>query len=107
MSSAGVSSGPLPPGFRKLQRNDTVQTNDQWRQNLLRETGSLASLWTACVLAGKAPVLDFPRPPEPLKPSEPSIMEARRVEHRATLALQRNVPIDEVPEVSPATIWEL
>ena len=107
MSSAEVSSGPLPPGFRRLQRNDTVQTNDQWRQNLLRETGSLAPLWTACVLAGKAPVLDFPRPREPLKPSEPSIMEGRRAEHRAALARQRNVPIDEVPEVSPATIWEL
>ena len=107
MSSAEVSSGPLPPGFRRLQRNDTVQTNDQWKQNLLRETGSLAPLWTACVLAGQPPVLDFPRPREPLKPSEPSIMAERRQERRAALALQTNTPIDAVPEVSPTTIWQL
>ena len=34
-------------------------------------------------------------------------MEARRQEHRAALALQRNIPADAVPEVAPTTIWEL
>ena len=34
-------------------------------------------------------------------------MEVRRQEYRAALALQRNIPTGPVPEVSPATIWEL
>ena len=97
-------SGPLPPGFRRLQRNDTLQNNDQWKQNLLRETGSLAPLWTACAIAGQAPALTLPRPREPLKPSEPSIMEERRREYRTALALRLGVPEAEVPETSPTLI---
>ena len=106
MSASDSSSGPLPPGFRRLQRNDTLQTNDQWKQNLLRETGSLAPLWTACAIAGKAPALDTSRPREPLKPSEPSIMEERKREYRTALALHLGVPAEDVPETSPTLVWE-
>ena len=106
MSASDSSSGPLPPGFRRLQRNDTLQTNDQWKQNLLRETGSLAPLWTACAIAGKAPALDTSRPREPLKPSEPSIMEERKREYRTALALHLGVPEEDVPETSPTLVWE-
>ena len=104
MSTSESSSGPLPPGFRRLQRNDTEQTPDQWKQNLLKETGSLAPLWTACVLAGKAPSLDGARPREPLKPSEPSIMEERKREIRTALAMQLQVAEEAIPETSPSLV---
>ena len=106
MSTSESSSGPLPPGFRRLQRNDTEQTPDQWKQNLLKETGSLASFWTACVLAGKAPSLDGARPREPLKPSEPSIMEERKREIRTALAMQLQVAEEAIPETYPSLVWE-
>ena len=98
MSASDSPSGPLPPGFRRLQRNDTEQTPDQWKQHLLKETGSLAPFWTACVLAGEVPTLSSSRPREPLKPSEPSIMEERKREMRAAMALQLQVPEEAVPE---------
>ena len=106
MSTSESSSGPLPPGFRRLQRNDTEQTPDQWKQNLLKETGSLAPFWTACVLAGKAPSLDGTRPREPLKPSEPSIMEERKREIRTAMAMQLQVAEEAIPETSPSLVWE-
>ena len=106
MSVSDSPSGPLPPGFRRLQRNDTEQTPDQWKQLLLKETGSLAPFWTACVLAGEVPTLTPPRPREPLKPSEPSIMEERKREMRTAMALQLQVPEDAVPETSTTLVWE-
>ena len=106
MSGSESHSSPLPPGFRRLQRNDTEQTPDQWKQNLLKETGALAPLWTACVLAGKAPILDHPRPREPLKPSEPSIMEEKKREIRVAMAHQLGVREDTVPETSSTLVWE-
>ena len=106
MSASDSPSGPLPPGFRRLQRNDTEQTPDQWKQHLLKETGSLAPFWTACVLAGEVPTLSSSRPREPLKPSEPSIMEERKREMRAAMALQLQVPEEAVPETSSTLVWE-
>ena len=101
-----TSSGPLPHGFRRLQRNDTGQTNDQWRLNLLRETGSVAPLWTACARTGEAPTLSTARPHEPLKPLDPEIMEELKAEYRVALALRANTPIESVPPVSSRIIWE-
>ena len=106
MSTSDAVPGPLPPTFRRLVRNDTHQTNDQWKQNLLRETGATAPLWTACALAGAAPTVDIPRPLEPLKPSDPGIMAELKGEYRQALSVQMGIPIAEVPEVSSSTIWE-
>ena len=106
MSAPESHSSPLPPGFRRLQRNDTEQTPDQWKQNLLKETGSIAPLWTACVLAGSAPTLEGSRPREPLKPSEPSIMEERKREIRVAMALQLGVAEEAIPETSSTLVWE-
>ena len=106
MSASDSSSGPLPPGFRRLQRNDTEQTPDQWKQHLLKETGSVAPYWTACVLAGEIPTLNSSRPREPLKPSEPSIMEERKQEIRTAKALQLGVPEEAVPPTSSTLVWE-
>ena len=100
------SSGPLPPGFRRLQRNDTAQTNDQWKLNLLRETGSIAPLWTSYARANKEPKMDITRPREPLKPSDPDIMTALKLEYRTAIAMQTKVALETVPDVSPLVIWE-
>ena len=59
----------------------------------------MAPYWTACVLAGEIPTLSSSRPREPLKPSEPSIMEERKQEIRAAMALQ-------LPPTSSTLVWE-
>ena len=107
MSGADIPRpGPLPAGFRRLQRNDTEQTNDQWKLNLLRETGSIAPLWTAYARANKEPKMETTRPREPLKPNDPDIMAALKLEYRNAIALQTEVARETVPDVSSLVIWE-
>ena len=93
--------------FHPATEDQRKQTPDHWKQLLLKETGSVAPFWTACVLAGEIPTLSSPsRPREPLKPSEPSIMEERKREMRTAMALQLQVPEDAVPETSSMLVWE-
>ena len=90
MSGADHSSpGHLPSTFRRLQRNDTEQTNDQWKENLLRETGASAPLWTAYARSNEDPVLTLARPREPLKPSDPEIMAEMKLTYRTVISETR------------------
>ena len=105
-SSERTSIGPLPAGFKRLERNDTEQTNDQWKANLLKETGAVAPLWTAFARGNKRPVMTITRPHEPLKPSDPDIMAAMKEEYRSAIALQQGIDVAAVPTVSSLVVWK-
>ena len=83
------SHSQLPAGFKRLQRNDTEQTNEQWKLALLRETGSSAPLWTSFARTNEEPKVGLTRPREPFKPSDPEIMAAMKMEYRAAIAIVR------------------
>ena len=51
-------------------------------------------------------LVDAPRPREPLKPSEPAIMEERKREIRVAMALQLGVAEEAIPETSSTLVWE-
>ena len=107
MSSSDSSiHGHLPTAFRRLQRNDTEQTNDQWKQNLLRETGTIAPLWTSYARSNQEPVIGMPRPREPLKPSDPDIMAEQKLIYRQAIANTQGIPLAEVPPCSALVVWE-
>ena len=106
MSSAESSTpARLPATFRRLQRNDTEQTNEQWKVNLLRETGAVAPLWTIYARANKTPEVTMRRPREPVKPTDPEIMAEMKLVYRQTMAMNRNVPLAEIPPCSATVVW--
>ena len=105
MSGADSSSpGHLPTTFRRLQRNDIEQTNDQWKENLLKETGATAPLWTAYARSNQNPVVDLARPRAPLKPSDPEIMAEMKLAYRTAISVNRKVPLADVPVCSSSVI---
>ena len=105
-SDSTPSLGRLPPDFRRLQRNDTEQTNDQWKLNLLRETGAIAPIWTSYAKSNKIPAVSTTRPREPLKPSDPEIMASMKMDYRVANSIALKTPLEETPEVSAMVIWD-
>ena len=97
--------GHLPTSFRRLQKNDHEQTTEQWKNNLLKETGAIAPLWTLYARSNQDPKVGLTRPREPLKLSDPDVMAALKQDYREAIALSQGTSVDEVPAVSSLVIW--
>ena len=105
MIKSDSSATSLPASFKRLEKNDTTQTNDQWRTNLLKLTGSIAPLWTSYARANKFPDIDIKRPIPPMSPMESGEFDKLVNEYREGFANEANIPLSDTPIPSSGLIW--
>ena len=101
--------------FRKLTKNDLLQTVDQWREKTLHRLGEFSGKWTAWVERDNVPVVPTNRPKPPIKPTSEALMNslktqlirANQLEARRTLNPEETegLTIDNIPLPSDYDVW--
>ena len=91
--------------FRKLSKNDIVQTTDQWRERTLQRLGEVSGEWTAWVEKDNIPTLPERRPRPPVEPKTEDLMQhlKDRIRHQRLTDLLRTSP----PEGPIPTLTEI
>ena len=96
--------------FRKLFKNDVLQTTEQWRERTLQKLGTVSGQWTAWVEKDKIPISSGMRPRAPTKPSTDSLMTLLKEQERQRIfnirtATEPDLTLDDVPLPNDLEMW--
>ena len=112
MKSSG-SSDPEP--FKKLSKNDILQTTDQWKERTIHKLGETSGLWISWAMTNQVPKVPEHAPEPPTKPSSEAIMrslKARMRQARYNEAAARDPKFaeekkaDDLPLPDDIEVWE-
>ena len=98
--------------FRKLFKNDILQTTDQWRERTLQRLGTISGQWTAWVERDKIPTSPGPRPRAPTKPSSDALMTLMKAQQREKTfntrkVTEKSLTLELVPLPNDLEIWSM
>ena len=110
----GNSSSESGP-FRKLSKNDILQTTDQWKERTIHKLGEISGLWISWAMTNQVPKVPDVAPKPPTKPSSEAIMcslKARLRQARYDKAASEDSKfaeekkLEDVPEPGDIEVWE-
>ena len=109
------TSGPEPEPFRKLSKNDILQTTDQWKEKTIHKLGETSGLWITWAMSDQVPTVPEHAPEPPTKPTSEAIMrslKARLRQSRYAEAVAKDPKfgeektIEAIPEPDDIEVWE-
>ena len=77
-----ASSPTEPEPFRKLSKNDILQTTDQWKERTIHKLGEVSGLWISWAMTNQVPKVPEHVPEPPTKPSSEPIMRVLKARMR-------------------------
>ena len=113
MMKAGSSTESEP--FRKLSKNDILQTTDQWKEKTIHKLGEISGLWISWAKTNQVPTVPELAPEPPTKPSSESIMrslKARMRQAKYNEAASRDPKFaeekkpEDIPDPDDIEVWE-
>ena len=108
------SSGELEP-FRKLSKNDILQTTDQWKEKTIHKLGEISGLWITWSMSNQVPKVPEHAPEPPTKPSSEAIvrsLKSRLRQARYDEAVSKDPKfaegkrIEDIPDPDDIEVWE-
>ena len=76
------SGSTVPEPFRKLSKNDILQTTDQWKERTIHKLGEISGLWISWAMTNQVPKVPEVAPKPPTKPSSEPIMRSLKARMR-------------------------
>ena len=110
----GSGSSEAEP-FRKLSKNDILQTTDQWKERTIQKLGEISGLWISWAMTNQVPKVPEVAPKPPTKPSSEAIMrslKARMRQERYDKAASEDLKfaeekkVDDLPLPDDIEVWE-
>ena len=107
------SSEPVP--FRRLSKNDILQTTDQWKERTIQKLGEVSGLWISWAMTNQVPKVPEVAPKPPTKPSSEAIMRSLKARLRKARydkaasedsKFAEEKKLEDVPEPDDIEVWE-